>query len=265
MLSALAAGPVWAGEQLDVVVLRLPRLSNFTDFDPLLVEDGVAVRFVDHPSTFGDPDLVVLPGTKSTSADLAWLRTSGLQSVMEARRASPSPPVVLGVCGGFQMLGRSIEDPTGVEPGAPVVAGLDWLPLATRFVADKTTRLRAGTGPTGAPVQGYEIRHGRTRPLPGWVAWLSLDQRDSPDQDDDIASARDAAALVYGTSLHGLFEEDEFRGEFLTGVAVARGKSWRPSGAAFAEARERQIDRVADACATHLDTDALWRLVELGR
>ena len=265
MLSALADGPVGAGEQLDVVVLRLPRLSNFTDFDPLLIEGGVAVRFVDHPSAFGDPDLIVLPGTKSTSADLEWLRTSGLLSVIEARRAMPSPPVVLGVCGGFQMLGRSIEDPGGVEPGAPVVAGLDWLPLATRFMAAKTTRLRAGTGPTGAPVQGYEIRHGRTRPLPGWEEWLSLDDGRSPDQGDDIESARDTTALVYGTSLHGLFEEDGFRGEFLTGVAVARGKSWRPSGAAFAEARERQIDRVADACATHLDTDALWRLVELGR
>jgi adenosylcobyric acid synthase len=264
MLSARSDAPTTAGEQLDVVVLRLPRLSNFTDFDPLLVEGGVAVRFVDHPSAFGDPDLIVLPGTKSTVADLEWLRRSGLLAVIASRRAAPSPPVILGVCGGFQMLGRRLEDPAGVESAVPEVAGLDWLPLVTRFRAEKTTRLRAGSGPSGDPVRGYEIRHGRTSPLAGWDRWLSLDDGAGPDHDEDVESACDRAASVYGTSLHGLFEEDRFRGDFLTGVAEARGKSWRPSGAAFAEARQGQIDRVADACAAHLDLTALWRLIELG-
>jgi adenosylcobyric acid synthase len=248
---------------------RLPRLSNFTDFDPLLVESGVAVRFVEHPSAFGDPDLVVLPGTKSTVADLEWLHRSGLLDVIVARRAGPTPPVILGVCGGFQMLGRRIEDPGGVESTVPEVAALDWLPLVTRFKAEKTTQRRRGSGPSGDPVQGYEIRHGRTSPLAGWDRWLSLDAVDHGDAarfgpDDDVESACDRSASVYGTSLHGLFEEDRFRGEFLTGVAEARGKSWRPSGVAFAEARQGQIDRVADACAAHLDLTALWRLIELG-
>jgi adenosylcobyric acid synthase len=264
MLSALPSGPITAAEQLDVVVLRLPRLSNFTDFDPLLVEGGVAVRFVDHPSAFGDPDLVVVPGTKSTVADLEWLRASGLLAVIEARRSTPSPPVILGVCGGFQMLGRRIEDPAGVESTVPEVAGLDWLPLVTRFRAQKTTRLRAGSGPSGDPVHGYEIRHGRTSALAGWDRWLSLDDGGREGEDEDVESARDRTMSVYGTSLHGLFEEDRFRGDFLTGVAEARGKSWRPSGVAFAEARQQQIDRVADACAAHLDLAALWRLIEVG-
>jgi adenosylcobyric acid synthase len=250
------------GEQLDVVVLRLPRLSNFTDFDPLLIEGGVAVRFVDHPSAFGDPDLIVLPGTKSTVADLEWLRASGLLDVMESRRRAASPPVVLGVCGGFQMLGRTIEDPEGVESVVPSVPGLGWLPLVTRFAADKTTRLRKGSGPGGAPVQGYEIRHGRTGAREGWEQWLALDDPNAGD--DDIESACDPGGLVFGTSLHGLFEPDRFRGEFLTAVAAARGKSWRPSGGSFAAAREEQIDRMADTCAAHLDLDALWRLVERG-
>jgi adenosylcobyric acid synthase len=264
LLAALPSEPSDPGtEQLDVVVLRLPRLSNFTDFDPLLVEGDVAVRFVDHPSSFGDPDLIVLPGTKSTVADLDWLRTSGLLDVIRTRRGAPAPPTVLGVCGGFQMLGHSIEDPDRVESTAPSVPGLGWLPLATQFMADKTTRLRAGVGPTGAPVRGYEIRHGRSRPLESWQEWLSLDDVRS-DQSKDVASARDASGLIFGTSLHGLFEEDHFRGEFLGQVATARGKHWQPSGASFAEARERQIDRVADACAAHLDIDALWRLVERG-
>jgi len=263
MLAALPTASLDPGaEQLDVVVLRLPRLSNFTDVDPLLIDSGVAVRFVDHPSAFGDPDLIVLPGTKSTMADLQWLRASGLLDAMRARRAAPSPPVVLGVCGGFQMLGSTVEDPDRVESADLSVPGLGWLPLATRFVVEKTTRLRVGEGPGGAPVRGYEIRHGRTRPLEGWEEWLSFN--DVGSDGEDVASARDPSGLIFGTSLHGLFEEDRFRGEFLGRVAAARGKHWQPSGVSFAEARERQIDRVADACATHLDTDALWRLVALG-
>jgi len=255
-------------EQLDVVVLRLPRLSNFTDFDPLLVEGGVAVRFVDHPSAFGDPDLIVLPGTKSTVADLEWVRASGLLEVMTARRAAAVPPVVLGLCGGFQMLGRTIEDPDAIESLRPAVPGLGWLPLSTWFEAEKTTRLREGTGPGGVPVRGYEIRHGRSRAGEEWEQWLRLDGRDEIDEGngraEDIESACDASALVFGTSLHGLFEQDRFRGEFLRFVAAARGKSWHPSGASFAAAREQQIDRMADACAAYLDLDALWRLVERG-
>jgi adenosylcobyric acid synthase len=245
-------------DQLDVVVLRLPRLSNFTDLDPLVVESGLQVRFVDHPSVFGQPDLVVLPGTKSTGADLAWLRSSGLLGVLDDRRRDPAPPVILGICGGFQMLGRTITDVAAVESDVPSMDGLGWLPVVTTFEEEKTTQLRRGTGPNGAAVGGYEIRHGRTSPEKGWERWLSVGDA----RPDDIESGRDPDGLVFGTSLHGLFEGDAFRGDFLGHVARCRGKSWRPSGSSFAAAREQQIDRVADACAAHLDTDALWRLVE---
>jgi adenosylcobyric acid synthase len=265
MLAALPAEPLPPGaDRLDVAVVRFPRLSNFTDFDPLLIEAGVEVRFVDHPSALGDPDLIVLPGTKSTAADLAWLHASGLRNLIEARRRTPSPPTILGVCGGFQMLGQTIEDPDGVESTVPSVRGLGWLPLATVFGADKITRQRVGVGPAGVPVYGYEIRHGRTRPMTGWAGWLSLHGEGATASGGDVESACDGQGRIFGTSLHGLFEPDSFRGTFLSGVAAARGKDWRPSGASFAEARERQIDRVADACATFLDTDALWRLVESG-
>ena len=263
MLAAHVAESHASGaELLDVVVLRLPRLSNFTDLDPLLVEGDVAVRFVDHPSAFGDPDLIVIPGTKSTTADLAWLDTTGLRDVVVARHHASSPPTILGICGGFQMLGRAIEDLDGVESDVPTVPGLDWLPLVTRFEAEKITRLRAGTGESGAPVRGYEIRHGRSLPLAGWREWLTLKDHKPVAGDDQVESACDPSSLVFGTSLHGLFEEDRFRGEFLSGVARARGKTWRASGRSFAAARERQIDRVADACAAHVDTDALWRILE---
>jgi adenosylcobyric acid synthase len=261
MLAALPTGPPAPGSaRLDVAVVRLPRLSNFTDFDPLLVEEGVEVRFVDHASALGDPDLIVLPGTKSTTADLQWLHASGLRDLIEARRRGPAPPTILGVCGGFQMLGQTIDDPDGVESPVPSVRGFGWLPLATRFEEAKVTRQRTGVAPSGAPVRGYEIRHGRMRPMEGWQAWLSL--RGSAGDGGEVESACDRTGRVFGTSLHGLFEEDRFRGEFLGDVAEARGNAWRATGSCFGEARERQIDRVADACAAFLDTDALWRLVE---
>jgi adenosylcobyric acid synthase len=262
MLAALSATDrVVMAEQLDVVVVRFPHLSNFTDFDPLLVESGVAVRFVDHPSAFGDPDLVVLPGTKSTVADLAWLRSSGVLAVLEERRRGAVPPLILGICGGFQMLGHTIEDPEGVESSAPLTDSLGWLPVTTRFAMEKTTQLRAGSAPDGALVQGYEIRHGQSRAQGNWREWLTLNGAPG---DDDVESACDPDGPIYGTSLHGLFEEDGFRRAFLSQVAVHRSKVWQSSGASFAQARERQIDAVADACATYLDTDALWRLIELG-
>ena len=144
----------------------------------------------------------------------------------------------------------------------PAVPGLGWLPLVTRFEVEKTTRLRHGSGPGGVPVEGYEIRHGRTTARGGWEQWLELN--DPAGGVHDTESACDPEGLVFGTSLHGLFEPDCFRGAFLTLVAAARGKSWHPSGSSFAAAREDQIDRMADVCEAHLDLDALWRLVELG-
>ena len=186
---------------------------------------------------------------------------SGLLDVIVQRRGSQSPPVILGICGGFQMLGRDIEDPAGVESRTASAAGLGWLQVATRFDTAKTTRLTEGLGLGGAPVRGYEIRHGCTRGLAGWRPWMSTG--DAGDE-ADVTSSLDSDGLVYGTSLHGLFEEDDFRRAFLRLVAAARGASWQPSGGSFVEAREHQIDRVADACAEHLDLGAIWRLVEHG-
>jgi adenosylcobyric acid synthase len=262
MLAALQGTPTEAGtDRLDVAVLRLPRLSNFTDVDPLLIEAGVQIRFVDHPSALGDPDLVVIPGTKATVTDLGWLRTTGLLDRLDEARRGPSPPVMLGICGGFQMMGHDIVDPDGVESSTPAVAGLSWLPLRTAFEVEKTTRLRQGTAPAGEVVRGYEIRHGCTWPQSGWAQWLSLA---GDDDDGQVSSAQGRDGRTYGTSLHGIFEEDGFRRAFLNRVATDRNKSWHSAGVSFAAAREDQIDRVADMCEASLNMDALWRLVELG-
>jgi adenosylcobyric acid synthase len=243
---------------LDVAAIRLPRLSNFTDLDPFSIEPGVRVRWVDHPGALGEPDLVVVGGTRATMADLRWLRESGLAGALDALRSGVSPPVILGICGGFQMMGESIDDPAGVESPERTCAGLGWLPVRTVFVADKVTRLAVGSGPDGTTVRGYEIRHGRIEPRTGCVPWLTTGTA------GDALGALDASGAVLGTTLHGLFEEDGFRSWFLGFVAARRGRPHRPSGKSYAAARERQIDRIADACAAHLDIDRIWRLVEEG-
>ena len=241
---------------LDVAAIRLPRLSNFTDLDPFAVEPGVRVRWVGGPGALGDPDLVVIGGTRATVADLHWLRDSGLAGAIEGLRRGTSPPVILGICGGFQMMGHELRDPSGVESAEPACAGLGWLPVDTVFGEEKLTRLTATGGPDGAPVRGYEIRHGRLAPRAGFVPWLV------PDGADDPVSAGVGTGAVLGTTLHGLFEEDAFRAWFLRHVAARRGTAWRPSGVSYAALRERQIDRIADACEVHLDLDRLWGLVE---
>jgi adenosylcobyric acid synthase len=238
--------PTGDADPLDVVAVRFPRIANFTDLDALAIEPGLSVRLVDHPVHLGDPDLVILPGTKATVADLEWLRGRGFPDAVVG--AVDRGATVLGICGGYQMLGRSIIDP--VESGRPEpVPGLGWLPVTTRFRPAKVTRQRRGRV-AGQRVTGYQIHHGRTPPADGWIV---LD--DAYGTGADGATARDGA--VKGTSLHGLFEEDGFRTAFLTEVATRRGKRWAATGVSFAAARESRIDRLADLVEAHLDWAAL--------
>ena len=244
------AGP--AAATVDVAVIRFPRISNFTDIDALALEPAVNLRWVTHPAGLGDPDLVILPGTKATVADLAWLRERRLDAALDA--LSPAT-TVLGICGGYQMLGRTIDD--GVESGAGVVAGLGRLPVDTRFEADKITRPRRGkAGIAGGTltVEGYQIHHGRST---SDAPWIDLDDA----WGTQAEGATDPAGAVLGTSLHGLFETDGFRTAFLAAVAARRHKPFNPSGLSFAAARDAQFDRLAALVEAHLDMAALVRLI----
>ncbi|MCU1375532.1 MAG: cobyric acid synthase CobQ [Actinomycetia bacterium] len=219
---------------VDVAVVRFPRIANFTDLDPLVHEPSVQVRFVTGVGDLGRPDLVVLPGSKATVDDLAWLRAAGLDVAITASGAR-----VLGICGGYQMLGRRIVD--DVESGVGAVEGLGWLDVETVFHADKVTARRRGRA-SGHDVTGYEIHHGRVARGPRATPWLVLDGEDEGATD---------GARCWGTSLHGLFEADGFRAAFL-GVT---------GSASFALARERQLDAVADLLEAHLDLAALEAII----
>jgi adenosylcobyric acid synthase len=221
---------------VDVAVVRFPHISNFTDLDPLLSETSVRVRYVTERSQVGRPDLVVLPGTKATVHDLAWLRQRGLDDAIASSGAR-----VLGICGGYQMLGTTIVD--DVESRVGTVAGLGWLDVDTEFHSAKVTARRSGRA-NGHEVSGYEIHHGRTVRGPSAAPWLVLGEEDEGATD---------GARVYGTSLHGLFESDGFRAAFV-GLPAS---TW-----SFAVARERQLDRTADLLESHLDLAAIERIIE---
>jgi adenosylcobyric acid synthase len=244
-----------SGASLQVAVVRLPRISNFTDVDALALEPGVCVRFVSSASALEDADLVILPGTKATIADLAWLRARGLDDALAKRAADGRP--ILGICGGYQMLGTVIDDE--VESRAGTVSGLGLLPTATRFAPGKTLRRLSGyAGPV--PVSGYEIHHGVVE-VSGGRPWFTS----RPSGEEATALDGCQAGAVSGTLWHGIFENDAFRRSYLAETARLAGRDFVPAaGTCFGAARQAQFDALADAIAGCLDTDALLRLIEHG-
>ncbi|MET7330285.1 cobyric acid synthase [Nonomuraea sp. NPDC005650] len=236
----VAVHPPYGRQTLRVAVVRLPRISNFTDADALAAEPGVVVRFVTDPVELDDADLVVLPGSRATVSDLAWLRERGLAAAITGR-AGP----VLGICGGFQMLGREIVDE--VESGAGKVEGLGRLPVRIEFGKDKRLGRPEGSA-YGQPVRAYEIHHGLAS-VDGGEPFLD--------------GCR--VGNVWGTTWHGALENDGFRRAFLADVAARAGRDFVPApGTDFAGLREERLDALGDLVERHLDTDALLRLIEHG-
>jgi len=232
--------PAVGRDVLRVSVIRLPRLSNWTDIDALRAEPGVLVRFATTPEELADADLVILPGTRQTVADLAWLRSRGLDVALARHEGA-----LLGICGGFQMLGSVIED--HVESRAGVVQGLGRLPVATTFGADKVLARPAGEWHGHPVTTAYEIHHGRVVVEGG---------------DPFLDGVR--VGPVSGTVWHGALESDGFRRAFLSEVAAHVGRAWEPGSVAFEDVRQARLDALGDLVADHLDTDAVSALIEGG-
>ncbi|MEX0836092.1 MAG: cobyric acid synthase [Nitriliruptor sp.] len=250
----LPSTPPVGSDVIDVAVVRLPRSSNVTDADALAAEPGVRVRYTTDPTDVLRADLVVLPGTKNTVLDLAWLHRQGLADAIAARAAQGRP--VLGICGGYQMLGTTLHD--DVESRAGTVAGLDLLPVVTTFRPDKLLAQRVGTSPRFATAaSGYEIRHGRVV-RHGGDAWLVDALADADDDEGCVVGA------VLGTSWHGVLEHDDLRRAILADVAARTNRDWLPGVEPFAQVRARRLDVLGDLVAAHLDTSALYRLLDEG-
>jgi adenosylcobyric acid synthase len=235
--------PQCGSEWLRVAAVRLPRISNSTDVEALACEPGVLVRWITGPADLADTDLIVLPGTKATVADLTWLHDRGLAAAI-SRHAGAGKPV-LGICGGLQMLCRRIEDT--VESGDGEVDGLGLLDADIEFGEAKTLRRWR------EPLTGYEIHHGRLSRC-AEASWFDVNS-------EPQGIMRGA---VFGTHWHGLLDNDDFRRAWLTRVADAAGRGGFviSDDTNVAARRDAQLDLIAELLASHLDVDAVLGLLD---
>jgi len=213
--------------RLEIAVARLPRIANFDDFEPLAREPGVRVRLVARPGALAEADAVVLPGSRNTAEDLGWLRATGLADAIVAAARAGRP--VLGICGGFQRLGREVRDPDGVESASPVTPGLARVDVVTVMAREKTTarvrgRVTAAAGlfadAAGLAVQAYEIHGGRTAVAEPRRPFVIVERQGRRVEEPDGAVS--GVGNVVGTYLHGLFATDAPRGAWLHRLARAR-------------------------------------------
>ncbi len=265
-----------ADKELDIAVIRYPRISNFTDFDPLGAEPDVSLRYVSKPSELGCPDAVILPGTKDTIGDLKFLRDQGLEEAIRSLIEGGTQVQLIGICGGYQMLGEQLLDPEAVESDEPRSAlGLGLLPLSTTFLPGKKTVRVHGQTIDGQPVplsppdrrlpiEGYEIHAGSTRRLRDISPLFTL-KADVPEPEEAAATphpegAARADGRVFGTYLHGLFHNDAWRRSWLDGLRA--GKGLKPLGVTFASSsrKEEAFDRLADQVRRHLRMDLVYEI-----
>ncbi len=247
--------------EIDIAVVRLPRIANFDDVDALDLEEGVGTRFVSKASELGSPDAVILPGSKATLSDLAWLKAEGLDDGI--RWLSRLGRSVVGICGGYQMLGETISDPEGVEGPPRSELGLGLLPVDTLFAPGKSARARRGrVAPGGGgflatagglEVSGYEIHAGRSE-VRG-PALLELEASGEEGVSSDGSWAR--SGRVFGSYLHGLFDLPSFRRAWLASL----GREAAGPARALSEARQEALDRLADSVSAALDMGELRRII----
>jgi adenosylcobyric acid synthase len=265
------AGGAWLDDgALDVAVLRLAHISNFTDFDPLAHEPGVRVRYVKGPSELGRPDLLIIPGSKNTISDLLDLRRSGLEEAVVSYFASGGR--VAGICGGYQMLGKTVADPEGVESDTPSVKGMGILDTETVLAGEKVTAQVSGRclgngGPVaGQPdVAGYEIHMGRTKLGPGAVPLFVIDTKngEKAGYEDGAASLPGAgrpSGSAWGTYIHGIFENDAFRRDLVSGITKT-GKNRASRRVEYAVLKERGLESLADLVESSIAMDEVIKLI----
>ncbi len=265
-LSERLEGPQTVG-LIDIAVIRLPRISNFTDFNVFEGIEGVSVRYVSAAHQLGNPDLIILPGTKNTMRDLLWMRQNGLEpSILKAHKAGS---VIFGVCGGYQMLGKSISDPEGVEEGG-TIRGMGLLDTETVFEAEKARTRVDGKilqpegvleGLSGTRITGYEIHMGRTVLHEGAQPFTQIENSITGERKMEGACGKN----VYGSYVHGIFDNEAIASGIVHALAAAKGITEEMGMAVdFAAFKETQYDLLAAGLREHLDMEAIYRILEEG-
>ncbi len=247
-----------------IAVAQLPHLSNFTDLNALAAQPDVRVRYVRTPEELADADLIILPGSKNTLGDLNWLRQSGLAQALLARHREGTP--VMGICGGYQMLGETITDE--IESGLGVLPGLGLLATDTLFAPEKTTeqtRARLQTtlpgwlaGVSGMDISGYEIHMGTTTRRAHCRAALELHRPKGSTLADGAVSDD---GLVFGTYLHGLFDSDAFTRGIVNALRQRKGLSALDVTVSYADYKAQQFDILANAMREHIDIEKIYQIM----
>lgn len=275
---------------IDVAVIRYPRISNFTDFDILAAEPDVSLRYVNKASELGTPDVIILPGTKNTIGDLLFVREQGIDQAIQEYMNKNDQAVLMGICGGYQMLGEQLSDPDAVEAEEPRAAsGLGWLPLSTTFFSGKTTcRVQGSTTEKAAalvhaadhivPMTGYEIHAGETVKLANPLSSRSVSEEPSRYREDQLIDlfqlldddkereyryegVATTDGRVYGTYLHGLFHNDIWRRAWLNGLRTTKGLAPIPSTFTSESRKEAAFNRLAEHVRKHIDMDKIYCII----
>ena len=262
---------------LDIAVVQVPHISNFDDFDLLAREPGVTLRYVSSPLELGRPDLLILPGTKTTIPDLAWMDNQGMSTAVKGLHREGVP--VVGICGGYQMLGTVVCDPERIESSMGEIQGLGLLPITTVFSGAKETHRIKGrvshgdgllTGARGAEINGYEIHMGRTTGSGGGSTGLgtspfSIEERsgEAVAQGSSMEGSMDAAGRVMGTYIHGLFHNNQLRRAMLRYLAGLKGVSLPPPGSD--PAMDQEFDKLADWVRGSLNMDLVYQMTGVSR
>ncbi len=252
---------------IDIAVIRVPRISNFTDFNALEMISGVSLRYVKFTSELKNPDMIILPGTKNTMEDLLWLRQSGLEAAILKRAAEGT--IIFGVCGGYQMLGEKLSDPDGIEAGGEI-KGMGLLPIETTFRDSKIRTRVSGvfpevTGPlsslTGTKLEGYEIHMGESKLLKGAHSLTEITDHVKDTIKKDGAYANN----VYGSYVHGIFDKEEVAKNVVKAIGERKGIDVsQMKGIDFSEFKETQYDKLADGLRKHLDMKKIYEILEAG-
>jgi adenosylcobyric acid synthase len=253
-------------DNLDIVVIKLPRISNFTDFNAFEIVLGTKVRYVSTVRELKNPDLIILPGTKNTLGDLKWLRESGLEAEI-LKYASKGNPV-FGICGGYQMLCQSLQDPYGIEEGGNM-AGLGLIHAETVFEKEKIRTRVKGTfsevkgifqGLSGKNFEGYEIHMGITKPEKDMPNLTTLTTIENDVKLDGLNDRN-----VYGTYVHGVFDNEEVVNEIAKAILEKKGIDFeKKESISLDRYKEREYDKLADALRASLDMDFVYQVVNEG-
>lgn len=243
-------------KDIDIAVIRFPFISNFTDVDPFFAEQDCSVRYVKTVEEIGQPDLLILPGSKNTIEDMMFLHQSGLANRIHHLMIN-NGTMIFGICGGYQMLGNQISDPAEVESSYQMIEGLGLIPMQTIMAKDKTTVRSEGIAMIGKErihVEGYEIHMGKSTFQKDYIPLVELSNR----YDGTMTSDK----KIFGTYLHGIFHNDAFRETILNEIRMKKGLAPIQNRASFNHKREEAFDKLAQVVRENIQLTRIYKLME---